>query len=295
MASELVVLEADGITVRLPGGLGNEKDTGLFLAEDGVEGWYSTPTPKVSLVERGQGDGAHDITSDDVLYSARTVITHFVVNSWTDRRVIVAAFHELLRLAGRLVRMTFSDGGVSSYVEGYLSVENSDTAFSAEWNGDNTFTLVCPRPERLSTAAQHYELFPVAATGGGLWFGSDNRGLALPVMFGEHETSAMNRCTVSNDGSWRAYPTFSVNGSYPNGVTLLFDGDLTLRYAQPVWSGVPLVLDSRSRTASINGVDVSQHLTSRGFPSVPAGGALNCTLSSLGDGWVSVDSRDTWM
>lgn len=294
-SSETVVLTADGMTVRLPSEFENADDTGLFLAADGIEGWYSTPTPKVSMTERGQGDGAHDLSRADIMYSARTVIAHFVVNAWADRNTIVSALHDLSRMAGRIVRMTFDDGGVSSYVEGYLSVEAADAAWSEDWSGPDTFTLVCPRPERLATMVQRYQLWPVADSGGGLWFEGGSKGLSFPLRFGDHETSAMNTCTVTNNGSYRAHPVFTANGRFPDGVILSFGGDRILQYSAPVWPGTPLTLDSRSRTASMNGVDVSRNLTARAFPTVAPRNSLACTLLSLGDGWVTVESQDTWM
>ena len=33
----------------------------LCIAKGSIEGWWSTPTPKVIVTSRGQGDGGHDI------------------------------------------------------------------------------------------------------------------------------------------------------------------------------------------------------------------------------------------
>lgn len=64
---------------------------------------------------------------------------------------------------------------------------------------------------------------------------------------------ARNVCTLTNNGSSRAYPVFTVQGPWPSGVQLTFPGlGMSLDYAESV-GNVPLVLDSRSRTASIGG------------------------------------------
>ena len=69
---------------------------------------------------------------------------------------------------------------------------------------------------------------------------------------------------------------------------------MSLDYAQAV-GNVPLVLDSRSRTASIGGLDVSRNLRQRGFPTVQPGGSLAVNLQSIGNGYVSVECHDTYM
>lgn len=297
MAGETVTLYADNMTVTIPGAPDSTHENGLMLAEDGVEGWYSTPLAKVSLTERGQGNGAHDVSRDDILYAARTVVTHFIVLADDERRTIVDSLNTLCRMSGRMVRMTFDDGGLSTYVTGYLTVENSDTQWSRSWNGDNTFTLVCPRPERLSSSAQRYQLWPAVSSDGGLWYGDARKGLTFPLRFGTRRANVQNRCVLSNRGSSRAYPTYELHGYWPNGCLLSFDGNRFVQFKGLVQTGSPVVLDTRSRTASCDGVDVSQYLTLRDFPTVPPAGSLSVTLMGSGanGSGVVVTGRDTYM
>ena len=42
-------------------------DRGLYITANGVEGWDTLPDAKVALTERGQGDGAHDVSETDIL------------------------------------------------------------------------------------------------------------------------------------------------------------------------------------------------------------------------------------
>ena len=154
---------------------------------------------------------------------------------------------------------------------------------------------VGPRPERLSWDARRFQLVPAWDAGLGLSYGSGDAGLAYPLSYGRSAVDARNVCTLVNNGSSRAYPVFTVQGPWPDGVQLTFPGrDMSLDYSQAVGS-VPLVLDSRSRAASIGGLDVSRNLRQRGFPTVPPGGSVAVNLQSVGDGYVTVECRDTYM
>lgn len=300
----------DGSSITLPGGFGDpDPDSGLFLAKQGVEGWYSTPDLKVSLTERGQGNGAHDVQVSDILYSARTVTVHWVVSQWADRDGIVSCFNRMSRLAGHKVRMRFIDATSDTFVDGYVAVSQTDTEWSADWNGgdgDNTVTVVCPRPERLGWRSYSSQIFPTMTGAEGLYFGPSGSkwpGLVLGrtsprsegLRFGdEPKMDSRNRCVLTNSGTFKAYPTFTVTGPFDRGVWLSF-GATSLIYRAPVRPGSPVLLDSRNRTASINGVDVSQNLSMRRFPTIPPGGSLPVTLMSAGTGWVMCSTRDTYM
>lgn len=305
MSEGSVIFYADRMQpLEFPGGFGTpDPDSGLFLAKQGVEGWYSTPDLKVTLTERGQGDGAHDVQVSDILYSARTVTVHWVVSQWTDRARMVECFNRVSGLAGRWVKLRVIDSISDTFVEGYVSVQQTDTQWSADWNGgdgDNTVTVVCPRPERRGWAESTSQIFPTRTGGEGLYFGEAMNGkcpglVLSPVQFGgETHLDSRNRCILWNDGTFQAYPTFTLTGTFDSGVRLEFT-DRTLVYSGPVRKGYPVLLDSRSRTATCNGIDVSQYVTERGWPVVPPLGATICTLTSAGDGWVTCTTRDTYM
>ena len=187
---------------------------------------------------------------------------------------------------------------------------------------EGVFSLVCNRPEILSTQVQSGQMLPsqVNVGGGGLsynpsglltyWTGEPNNspsvlvsntlagtsGLRYPLTYMTVErVEQPNQVTLVNRGTSDAYPVFMVNGPMPDGVDLVVEGTgLWLRCSQPVY-GTPLVLDSRSRTATVGGLDVSRTLVSRGFPVVPAGGSITVTLRTTGTGWVDASMHDTWM
>lgn len=267
----------------------------LCIAKGSIEGWWSTPTPKVTVTSRGQGDGGHDIAEEDISYASRTVTLHWNANA-SDRQSLLALTNRVRQLAHRHVRMRVVDGGEDTYCEqGYVSVTQASD-YRPGSIADSTITLVFERPERLSSTPQRYQLLPsIESDHVGLSYGDSGKGLAYPLSYGLAATDARNVCTLVNNGSSRAYPVFIVQGPWPNGVQLTFPGlDMSLDYAQAV-GNVPLVLDSRSRTASIGGLDVSRNLRQRGFPNVQPGGSLVVNLQSIGNGYVSVECHDTYM
>lgn len=59
-----VILTANDSSITLHGG----QFDGSGIALTGLSGWYATPDAKVTVTSRGQGDGGHDIVSDDIMY-----------------------------------------------------------------------------------------------------------------------------------------------------------------------------------------------------------------------------------
>lgn len=289
-----VILTADGESVTLHGGA----FAGHGIALTGLSGWYQTPDAKVTVTPRGQGDGGHDIVADNVMYDARVVTVGYRIIAGSDREEALRQLALLDKLVHRLVTCRVIDDGQDTCCSGGYYVRSLEQKIQNPlWqNLSGDITLVFERPERLSTTAQRCQLLPsIESDRVGLSYGPAARGLAYPLSYGMAAVDARNVCTLMNNGSSRAYPVFTVQGPWPDGVQLTFPGlDMSLDYAQAVGS-VPLVLDSRSRTASIGGLDVSRNLRQRGFPTVPPGGSTAVNLQSVGDGYVTVECRDTYM
>ena len=267
----------------------------LCIAKGGIEGWWSTPAAKVNVTARGQGDGGHDVSEDDISYASRTVTLHWNANA-SSRDELLALTDSVRRLVHRQVRMRVVDGTEDTCCSGGYMVLTQQPDYRSGSIADSTITIVFERPERLSSTPQRYQLLPsIESDHVGLSYGDSGKGLAYPLSYGKAAVDARNVCTLTNNGSSRAYPVFTVQGPWPNGVQLTFPGlDMSLDYAQAV-GNVPLVLDSRSRTASIGGLDVSRNLRQRGFPIVQPGGSLAVNLQSIGNGYVSVECHDTYM
>ena len=291
----------------------------LYFLEEGITGWYSTPDLKVSTVERGSGDGAHDVPESCIDYATRTVQVH-VAAMGGDRGETLREWDKIRQFAHRMVRLRLVDDTRDAYVEGMFQLEGPD-----EWEKDwmqGVFTVVCNRPEILASTPQTGQLLPYldSRDGSGLSYNqrgletyldgepnnsvsvlrvdvlSGTSGLAYPLKYlTQRKIMRPNQVTFVNNGSSRAYPVFTCNGPMPNGVDLVVEGTgQWLRCSQPVF-GEPLVLDSRIRTATVGGLDVSRTLVSRGFPVVPPHGSVTVTLRTSGDGWVDASMRDTWM
>lgn len=269
----------------------------LCIAKGGIEGWWSTPAAKVSVTSRGQGDGGHDVTEDNISYASRTVTLHWNANA-SSRDALIALTDSVRRLAHRCVAMRVVDEAEDTYCSGgYLTLtQQPDYRFGSI--ADSTITLVFERPERLSFNGQTAQISAMHVSGGnvGLKYGDNQRnGLKYPLNYGlKLDGVGSNVALLTNDGSSRAYPVFVVHGPM-DGVRLDFPGTQQSVVCDQTIRDVPLVLDCRSRTAQLGGQDVSRQLSQRGFPTIPPGGSIRVVLSSLGNGFVDCTVHDNYM
>lgn len=273
--------------VSLYGGVGDYEMILRYL-----NGWYSTPDAKVKLTERASGDGAHDVSESDIIYSTRTITADYRILA-DSRSKLLAHERELLSLAHQQVKFRVTDDASDLFVSGYVDsvVKDKSQQNLAKQTETGAITIVCPRPERLAWSPLQTQLFPVSVMQGGLQYNS-GKGLSYPLNYGTGGI-ASNVALLLNQGSSKAYPVLTVTGSFPNGVQIQWGGN-ALQYDGTI-GAVPLILDSRSRTASMGGVDVSRNLSRRDFPVVPAGGSVSLRLMSAGTGWVTAVCRDTYI
>lgn len=274
-----------------------------------LSGWLGSPDAKVNLVERANGDGAHDVPASTISYAARTVSVEYrlLPRDAHGRDELLAMQDSVRAFLHKHVRVRVRDETMDTYCDGYVAQltmgENVQNVNRQTQTG--TIDIVCARPEILSTQVQSGQMLPsqVNVGGGGLSYNpselttlAGTSGLRYPLTYMTVERIEQpNQVTLVNRGTSDAYPVFVCNGPMPDGVDLVVEGTgLWLRCSQPVY-GTPLVLDSRSRTATVGGLDVSRTLVSRGFPVVPAGGSITVTLRTTGTGWVDASMHDTWM
>lgn len=306
-------LSADGIEpVRFNGSGALDA---LGLTGDGITGWYSMPAVRIDVTERGQGDGGHDIAQDAIMYASRTVTINWNANA-ADRAGVHTLTDLVRRFAHRRVRLRVVDANRDTYCDGgYLTMEQSSIWRHAIVEA-SSITIVFERPERLATDAQLFQLLPLGQGGQGLFYGDKlktwwegdpnnsvsvlsvspgSKGLVYPINYGRAGGDGRNRGVFENHGTSRAYPELTVVGDFPQGVTLMLGNGAIIEYGQPVTIGAPLVLDFRSRTARIDGRDMSRYLQQRGFTPISAQSSMSIVLKSDGDGYVSCIMHDTYM
>lgn len=272
---------------------GDDGDREMILRE--IDGWHGTPESRTEATPRKWGDGDHDVSEADIAYGARTVSVSYRLLAG-DRGRLERLRGMLGALTHRLVRLRVVDPPEDTYQVGEVLQVLPDKAPQnmAMQTDTGLITVLCRRPERLSWRSMDVQLFPTSSSSGGLSYGDKGLGLAYPLSYGADAGSPQSVALLRNGGSAMAYPVITVTGPMPDGVLLVGSDGRSLQ-----WSGsvgmVPLVLDCRTQTASMGGVDVSRLLTRRGFPSIPAMGSLSVQLMSPGSGWATVSVRDTYL
>lgn len=291
-----VILSAGTDSVTLHGS-GRWAEDGLALTS--IQGWYETPDTKTDLVERSTGDGAHDLSDMEIMYEARTVTLGYRAIVGASRSKALDQLTALGRMVHRMVRVRVVDDGQDTFCDGYASIDLDQSIQNPSWQDvSGVVNIVCPRPERLSWTAQKRQVSAALKSFGGLYYGPDAKGLVYDVTYGASVADQRNVCTIVNRGSSRAYPVFTVNGGFDLSVSLGLTANgtsSTLTFDTFQGGSAPVVLDTRSRTASRGGVDVTELVSRRGWQTVPPNGSMTVVLNSAGDGWVDVECRDTWM
>lgn len=279
---------------------GTQHSPATYVTVDGIEGWYGTPDAKWDLTERSYSDGAFDLGSeDDIIYASRTVTVNVGVVD-TSRANVLERMAEVSGCAHHLTRLRVVDDWSDTYVTGYATVESEATW--DECNNEMTVTLECPDPRRYAsegTSGYGQCILEPSSIGitGGLYYGEDAAGLVYDLSYGDVDGESGNIGTLSNGGSSTAYPVATVYGTFDDGFSLMMTtgGTLyTVEYGRPV-TGKPVVLDYRTRSATVGGSDRSRYLTSRGFHGIEPGDSATFNLQAEGSGYAQVVVQDTYM
>ena len=267
---------------------------GPSLFAEKLKGWWSTPQAKVSMTELSQGDGSYAISESDVLYSSRTV-TLDVLARGRSRSEVQEAIESLLWMAHRIVTLRVADASSDTYARGYIEVE-SGSGKALGHREELTVTIVCPDPRRYGTQTQTAIMNPAASSDSGLVY-SGSGVLALPLAYSGKTEAGSVTATVANRGTATAYPIITCYGSMGHISIRSTTGAGTLSYDGWAGPNAPVVLDCLSRTALVNGVDVTRNLVQRTWPSIPAGGSitLSCTAKTSGNAYIKVESHDTYI
>ncbi|MEK0215841.1 hypothetical protein [Bifidobacterium mongoliense] len=183
----------DGQSVKFHSGRYKPDGGALMIGKEGIEGWWSAPDLKVDVKERASGNGAHDVSSDSILYATRTVTVHFDAIGDVHSEVLDAVT-KVSQANGLPVRLRVVDDRSDTFVSGFIRPQ-----FGSAWNERHqtgTLTIVCPRPERLAWSPLQSQLFPVSVMQGGLRYSTVHRLVSAWIGTPNASTSAL-----SHDGT----------------------------------------------------------------------------------------------
>lgn len=255
-------------------------NTGLFLQT--LDGWRTTPSTKVTLTERVNGDGAHPIRDTDVQYAARTVKGNLIIVS-DSRAETIAQSNALNLLLGRLVTMRVRDQD-DTFCRGYVEFAWPETFQESQVF---TFTFIAVDPTRRAVEAQSVFLDGAVRTG------AFEYPVEYPIGYGAPVTAA-NTGVLVNNGDYRADAQFVVTGNFPNGFTLQ-SGSAMIVYTGPVYTQAPVTISTDTRDAIQSGVSRGAYLERFDDFRVPAAGTRTVVFSADGTGWCEASTRDSYM
>lgn len=247
-----------------------------------VEGWWGGAPVSHRVTDKPAAPGVWIGTSS---HSARSVTLAGVLVGPTQQAVAAAldTLNALADLDDAPLQVETPAGVRIAWVR-----RDSETLTS--WASDLAVTfsvsLIAADP-RLYGPVQRTVVLPVSQVGGIRY------PLTYPLRY--HGVGAQSSTLLVNAGNAAAPVRLVAHGPLPDGVRVVL-GSRTLAFDMPLFAGQSVVLDGRSRTASIGGVDMSQHLSRREWVDVPAGGSLRVSLvGRTGGGWVDVEWADTWL
>ena len=269
-----------------------EDRSGYWIGADGIKDWYSTPSVKTELTEMQTGDGAHGVYRDSILYSARTVTLNWVIDD-DDRDQVLSLLDVLSMYAHEQVVLRVVDAEHDTYAQGFVSGEVEATWYDTDLLG--SITVQCDDPYRYGAYEHAIQLGVASSAGGGLVY-DNQKALHYPLSYGAAAPAMSSFGTLVNYGSTTAFPRFEVHGPFPYGVRLDTRFGV-LAFVSPIPSpAVPLILDCRTRTASLGGADVTRRVLQRAWPRIAKGGSLGVSLQTMdGTGWVDGTVRDTYI
>lgn len=118
---------------------------GMWLAKDGVEGWFGTPAVREQPIVRSMTDG--DLTPATMTQGARTVALHGIAAA--SSTVEAARLMDLVNgLAGRELAIIGEDAHGTREVRGYLSDDPMPQLLQGEDCFTFDITVTCPDPHK---------------------------------------------------------------------------------------------------------------------------------------------------
>lgn len=100
----------------------------------------------------------------------------------------------------------------------------------------------------------------------------------------------------ANSGNADAHPVYTVHGSWSAGFRIT-TGSKVIEYPSPVVVGHPVVIDHKTGSVTVSGVDQTYRLSRRDWVAVPAGEAIQPRITGLAPstGWCDITISDTYI
>lgn len=100
----------------------------------------------------------------------------------------------------------------------------------------------------------------------------------------------------ANAGNADAHPIYTVHGSWPAGFRIT-TGSKVVEYPAPVVPSHPVIIDHKTGSVTVSGVDQTYRLTRRDWVAVPPGEAIQPRITGLAPatGWCDVTISDTYI
>lgn len=100
----------------------------------------------------------------------------------------------------------------------------------------------------------------------------------------------------ANEGNADAHPVYTVHGSWPAGFRIT-TGSKVIEYPAAVVAGHPVIIEHKTGSATVSGVDQTYRLTRRDWVAVPPGEAIQPRITALApsNGWCDITISDTYI
>ena len=253
--------------VKFAGERGAAGDSVKFgIQQNGIEGWYDTPSVKEDPESREGADGSFLRTQ--VHYSSRVVKATLMTlaDSRYDHVALWKQLGELNRTPRRVRLVDLDDTFIDAVLE--------FTYPSGRLTGVAKITVIATAddPVRYATALQSLSLVSGARSGG------TDYPTKYPTDYGGDADASQSYGVLTNDGNIASAPVITVRGSLPQGFTLMDSEGRGITYYDAVFPGSPVTVDCKNRRVMVNGVNRSVMLSRREWFTVPAKGSLGVSF-----------------
>lgn len=130
----------------------NGNEVGVYLLEDGIEGWFGTPAPREDPITRSMTDG--DLKPHTLTQGSRTVTLHGygVFGSTIEAGAFIDKVNAMV---GCDLTVTCDDGQGRRTVTGYLTDDPTPTLDPSEQTVEFTLIVTCTDPRKYGNAVQY--------------------------------------------------------------------------------------------------------------------------------------------